>query len=57
MEESNTGKPNERFGIVESLRGQHIEIPSLYRLFEQWPEASNVQLEALRTDVDRTFDK
>ncbi|KAL9039468.1 MAG: hypothetical protein Q9180_002508, partial [Flavoplaca navasiana] len=56
MDKSNTGKLNERFEIVELLRGQHIEIPNFHHLFEQWPEATSVQLDALRTDVDRTLD-
>ncbi|KAL9637144.1 MAG: hypothetical protein Q9204_001988, partial [Flavoplaca sp. TL-2023a] len=57
MDKSNTGKLNERFEIVELLRGQHIEIPNFHHLFEQWPEATSVQLDALRTDVDSTLDK
>ena len=48
---------DERHGLVNSLRGQHIRIPNLHSLFQAWPEATSSHLAALRTDVDQTLNK
>ena len=48
---------NERSKLVESLRGQKIDLPDLHKMFEGWPEAINEHVDSLRFVVDADLDK
>lgn len=48
---------NERSELVDSLRGQNIDLPDLHKIFEGWPEAINEHVDSLRIVVDADLDK
>ena len=47
----------ERHELAKSLRSQQVRIPDLHSLLQAWPEAINVDLPALRIDVDQTLER
>ena len=47
----------ERHELAKSLRGQQLGIPDLHSLLQAWPEAINIDLPALRIDVDQILDR
>ena len=47
----------ERHELAKSLRGQQLRIPDLHSLLQAWPEAINIDLPALRVDVDQILDR
>lgn len=47
----------ERHELARLLRGQQLRIPDLHRIFQGWPEAINVDIAALRIDVDQTLER
>ena len=46
-----------RFEIASSIRGQKFVFPDLEQLFEAWPVATNVHVDALRIAVDENLEK
>ena len=48
---------NEPHELAKLLSGQQVRIPDLHSILQGWPEAINIDLPALRIDVDKTMDK
>ena len=49
--------PRERHELVKLLRGQQLRVPDLQSFLQAWPEATNINVAALRVEVDQFLDK
>lgn len=48
---------NDQSEILNSIRGQKVNVPDIHQMFEGWPMATNIHLNSLRPIVDADLDK